>query len=181
MKPNPCKWCGAEAEEHATYPGIYICPNLECFHNTSQDLAAWQKNNPIGGEIKFKVVDRVNVKLQGVIRKGYVESPGKENTSIVFTDGGSFMGTIAPNYEITLDRLPRKSIRRELKRLDDENRGKLIAIQIAVLRGKIKTMRRKEIYKNLLQLSAEAFCVDKVLAEQIDRMADMVGEMVEKI
>jgi hypothetical protein len=74
-------------------------------------------------------------------------------------------------------RLSRKEIRKELDSLitTEINIGS-IQHQIYSATGWITTTRpkRKEIRARLRQLSAEAFCVDKVLAERIDKIADGV-------
>jgi hypothetical protein len=69
-------------------------------------------------------------------------------------------------------RLSRKEIRKELKKLSKEP-GE-ISTQIVAIRNLMQYSPRKDLRNQLRQLSAEAFCVDKVLAEQIDKIADGV-------
>jgi hypothetical protein len=165
MKPNPCKWCG----EKAFYlEGVFLCPNYKCLHNyglENQDLATWQKNNPIGwgsypggrnwekladatigGEMKFKVGDRVKLPF------------GEETveiTEVLMNDMYMVKGYAAAccGEHLRLTRLPRKSIRRSLKSLK----------------------------AGLLQLACEAGCRDRAWGEQIDKMADDVRELIEKV
>jgi|WetSurMetagenome_2_1015567.scaffolds.fasta_scaffold18937_8 hypothetical protein len=82
-------------------------------------------------------------------------------------------GVLNPkNWKKNTFRLSRKEIRKELRKLDTA--GSIISFEIACISENLKTSSRKVLRKQLRQLSAEAFCVDKTLAERIDRIADGV-------
>jgi hypothetical protein len=73
-------------------------------------------------------------------------------------------------------RLSRKEIRNELKKIEYDHWGSVIGQQATAFIAWmiVEHPKRKEIRARLRQLSAEAFCVDKTLAERIDKIADGV-------
>ena len=89
-----------------------------------------------------------------------------------FFGGGKYTSYNAPA------RLSRKDIRNELEELVSAGVYPSGAIELQIISVAawvvIEHPKRKEIRKRLRQLSAEAYCVDKVLAERIDQIADRV-------
>jgi hypothetical protein len=72
-------------------------------------------------------------------------------------------------------RLSRKEIKKELEKLSNPDKlHGVIEMQLQGFLPVVRWTKRKEIRNVLRQLSAEAYCVDKVLAERIDKIADGV-------
>jgi len=136
-----------------TIPGSLLSEGGEMKKEEAYDL--YYRGYPvdfdkIGGEMKFKVGDRV--KTKDGFGKGILRAVGDDFVGVVFD------GHPGVQYGYSVNNIkkipaPRKSLRRELK----------------------------DIKSSLRQLAVEACCKDRILGEQIDRMADRVGEMADKI
>jgi len=119
--------------------------------------------------MKFKIGDRVKTKegLKGTIRSVYDKSVA------IQLDGNPQSSLEYWKVNVEPIRLSRKEIKKELSDLAMESSGN-IQSQLMGLSLLASTAKRKFLHKLLRQLSAEAFCVDKVLAERIDQLADGV-------
>jgi hypothetical protein len=133
----------------------------------------------MGAEMNFKIGDRV--KVSTIEDVGEVMGIKNDKVSVSWNHIPIPEIVTYPAYQVRLAgeepaRLSRKEIRKELKKFDDDNRGNLMGLQTvaAIAWLEVEHPKRNKIRARLRQLSAEAFCVDKVLAERIDKIADGV-------
>jgi hypothetical protein len=132
----------------------------------------------MGAEMKFKVGDRVKV-----VDNSLGQIKARTGDKFVITEvtnygvKGGKDGYSWREWQLEPARLSRKEIRKELLKLNKIDMPYLMSYHIFAVCEWIKVAKlekRKVIRARLRQLSAEAFCVDKVLAERIDQLADGV-------
>jgi hypothetical protein len=128
--------------------------------------------------MNFKIGDRI--KVSTIEDVGTVVGVAVNGCSVQWDHYTSLLWY--PAYQVRLaeepTRLSRKEIRKELEDLVSAGVYSAGAIQLQIISVAawvvIEHPKRKEIRASLRQLSAEAYCIDKTLAERIDKIADGV-------